>query len=90
MKNYLRAYIAYIQDNWVNHLSMAKFAISNHVNASIGMTPFFADHRFYPCTSIKSPGTFEGESEQKAKLFVVDKIVCRQEKMMSFLQDQLA
>ena len=90
MKNYLQAYIAYTQDDWVDHLPMAKFAASNHVNASIGMILFFADHGFHPCTGIEPSRTFKNESEQNAKLLAVNKIVAQQEEMMSFLQDQSA
>ena len=75
MKNYLCAYIAYTQDNWVDHLPMAEFAASNYVNASTGVTPFFADHGFHLCTGIKLPGMFDSEDEQKAKLLAANKIV---------------
>ena len=54
---------------------MTEFAASNHVNASTGMTSFFANHRFPPCTSIESPRTFNSESGQKVKLLAADKIV---------------
>ena len=73
MKNYLCAYIAYTQDDWVDYLSMAKFAVSNHVNASTGMTLFFADHGFHSRTSIEPPGMFEGK--WKAKLLAAGKII---------------
>ena len=69
---------------------MAEFATSNHVNASIGVTLFFADHNFYPCTSIEPPGTYKREGEQQAELLAADKIVAQQAEMMTFLQDQLA
>ena len=88
MKNYLCAYIAYTQDDWVDYLLMAEFAASNYVNAFTGVTLFFADHRFYLHTSIKPLRTYKGE--WRAELLVVDKIVRRQEEMVSFLQDQLA
>ena len=88
MKNYLRAYINYTQDNWVDHLPMAEFVASNHVNASTGVTPFFADYGFHPRTGIEPPQTYEGE--RRAELLAADKIVRRQEKMMNFLQNQLA
>ena len=88
MKNYLHAYIVYTQDNWVDHLPIAKFATSNHVNASTDMTLFFADYGFHPCISIELPGTYKGE--QQVELLAADKIVCRQEEIMSFLQNQLA
>ena len=90
MKNYLYAYIAYTQDNWVDYLSMAKLATSNHINTSIGMTLFFANHEFHSCIGIEPLRTFESEDEQKPELLAADKIVTQQEKMMSFLQDQLA
>ena len=70
---YLCVYIAYTQDDWVDHLPMAEFAASNHVNASTDMILFFADHGFHPCTGIESSRTFEGE--QKAKLLAANKIV---------------
>ena len=54
---------------------MAEFATSNHINASTGMTPFFANHGFHPCTGIEPPGMFESESEQKAKLLAANNIV---------------
>ena len=88
MKNYLRAYIAYTQNNWVDHLPIAKFAASNHVNVFTGMTPFFADHGFYSRTGIEPPRTYKGK--QQAELLAADKIVCRQKEMMTFLEDQLA
>ena len=55
MKNYLRAYISHLQDNWVDHLPMAKFAVNNHINASTEITSFFADNSFHPCTDVESP-----------------------------------
>ena len=88
MKNYLRAYIAYTQDDWIDHLPMAKFTASNHVNASTGVTLFFANHRFYSRTGIEHLGTYK--SEQRAELLAADKIIRKQKKMMFFLQDQLA
>ena len=75
MKNYFCTYIAYTQDNWVDYLPMAKFAASNHVNALMGVTPFFADHGFYSRTDIEPLGIYEGE--RQVKLLAVDKIVCR-------------
>ena len=84
MKNYLQAYIAYIQDDWVDHLPMAKFAASNHVNAFTSMTLFFTNYEFHPRISIVLPKTYEGE--QQAELLRAAKIICRQKEMMFFLQ----
>ena len=73
IKNYLHMYIAYTQDNWVNHLPMKKFVASNQVNALIGMTLFFVDYEFHPHTSIEPFGMFK--DEQKVEPLAASKIV---------------
>ena len=42
LEQYLRSYINYQQDDWVQWLPMAEFAYNNAVHASTGVTPFFA------------------------------------------------
>ena len=87
IKNYLCAYINYTQNDWVDNLLIAEFAVTNHVNMSMGVTSFFADYGFYFWTSIESPGIYKGE--QKIKLLATHKITKKQAEMMIFLQDQL-
>ena len=88
MKNYLRAYISHLQDNWVDHLPIAEFAANNHINPSTRITPFFAKNGFYLCTDVEPPQANLGNS-QKAELLAADKIIKNQKNMASFLQDQL-
>lgn len=45
---YLRHYVNYHQDDWAQHLPMAEFCCNNHVNASTGVTPFFASFGHHP------------------------------------------
>lgn len=40
MKQYLRAFVNYEQDNWVPLLPMAEFAYNNSVNAFTEISPF--------------------------------------------------
>ena len=89
MKNYLRAYISHLQDDWMDHLPMAEFAANNHMNMSTEITPFFADNGFHLCTSIEPPQAYQ-DANWKAKLLTANKIVTNQEQMATFLQDQLA
>jgi hypothetical protein len=43
MEQYLRAYVNYVQDDWVNWLPMAEFAANNSGSDALGgVTPFFA------------------------------------------------
>ena len=87
MKNYLRAYINHMQDNWVDYLPIAKFADNNHINAFTEISPFFADNRFYLCVGVEPLGALE--TSQKAELPKANQIVANQEQIAIFLQDQL-
>ena len=48
LKQYLRIYSNYQQDNWSGLLSTAEFTYNNTISATTGMTPFFANYRFHP------------------------------------------
>ena len=53
VEQYLRAYVNYDQDNWVQHLPIVQYAYNNAENKKIGMTPFFANYGHNP--QIKEP-----------------------------------
>ena len=88
LKNYLRSYIAYAQDDWVDWLPDAEFAANNFVNQSTGMTPFFAMHGFHPRSGAEPPGTYEVATSPEME--AADKIVARTEATRAWLQDELA
>jgi hypothetical protein len=52
LEQYLRLYINYLQDDWVNHLPIAEFAYNDTHHDSINMSPFFANKGFHPNLSI--------------------------------------
>jgi hypothetical protein len=58
LKNYLRAYVNYAQDNWAWFLPNAQFAANNQVSKTMGITPFFACHAYHPHTGSKPPGIY--------------------------------
>lgn len=45
---YLRHYVNYYQDDWVNYLPLAEFCCNNNTNASTGVSPFFASFGHHP------------------------------------------
>ena len=65
---------------------MAEFAAYNHINALTGITPFFANNGFYPCTGVEPLQTNQ-ENSWRAELLAADKIVKNQKQMALFLQD---
>ena len=40
MERYLRTYVSYLQDDWVDWLAMAQFAANNHTSSSTKASPF--------------------------------------------------
>lgn len=48
LEQVLRAYCTYEQDNWVDLLPFATFAINNAEQSSTKTTPFFANYGFHP------------------------------------------
>ena len=51
-KRYLRSYVNYLQDNWVQWLPLAEFTQNNSQSDSSGMSPFFANKGFHPQLSV--------------------------------------
>jgi transposase InsO family protein len=87
LKGYLRNYVDFLQDNWIDFLPDAEFMANNFVNESTGITPFFADKGYHPRTGIEPPSTYDNRG--KAEVERADEITKRVEEMRNWLQDQL-
>ena len=48
VEQYLRCYVNYEQDNWVEWLPMAQYAYNDSYHSVIKTTPFFANYGFHP------------------------------------------
>ena len=48
LEQYLRIYINYQQDDWVNLLPLAEFAYNNTSHSATSLTPFFANKGIHP------------------------------------------
>ena len=53
LEQYLQAYCNYQQDNWSNLLPIAEFAYNNAPNATMGISPFFANKGYHPSISTR-------------------------------------
>ena len=54
MKQYLRTYCIYLQDDWVMWLFSAEFAVNNHWSESIQCISFFTNCEYYLKMRLKS------------------------------------
>src|SRR3954453_18286229 len=48
LEQYLRCFLNYQQDNWLELLPLAEFAYNNSAHSSTNLTPFFANYGFHP------------------------------------------
>ena len=66
LEQYVRSYCGYLQDDWVDWLPTAQFALNNHVNTSTGMSPFYANYGRHPRMSflqdLPRPSTAAGSN----------------------------
>ena len=53
MEQYLRVYVKYLQDNWLDWLLLAEFTGNNTKSKTTKVFLFFANKRFHPCMGFK-------------------------------------
>ena len=56
MNKYLRAFVSFTQDDWVDWLPLAEFATNNQVNETTGISPFFANYSYNLRLGVKPAG----------------------------------
>jgi hypothetical protein len=55
MEQYLRGFVNYKQDDWVEWLWIAEFVTNNSVLATTGVTPFFANYGIHLRIATEAP-----------------------------------
>jgi transposase InsO family protein len=48
VEQHLRAYVAYLQDDWTDYLFLAEFAGNNQISDTTTLSPFFANLGYHP------------------------------------------
>src|SRR5258708_7490540 len=69
LEQYLQVYTNYQQDDWVTLLPMAEFTYNNAMNATTGVSPFFANKGYHPEFTVDPQVE---TSLAKAQAFMVD------------------
>ena len=91
LKQYLRVYVNYQQNDWVNYLVVAKFETNNHQSDFIDVALFMIIKEYLLKFDLKSLKSFENKniSIQRRDMRRVDKIVEKFETLWSHLRDEL-
>ena len=85
IEKYLRAYVNYLQDDWLDWLPLAKFTGNNTKSETTKVSPFFANKKFHPRMS------FEPAKPLLSNIREVntDAFAMRMEEIQEMLQDNL-
>jgi len=67
VEQHLRAYVSYLQDNWVNDLFLAEFAGNNQVSETTTVSPFFANLGYDPRCDFELDIHTDNPEEQQAQ-----------------------
>ena len=73
IKQYLRIFINFYQNNWSDWLALAEFSYNDKVHSATGYSPFFINHGYHPHDGV-SPG-------RTAKNVAVDTFVTAMDKV---------
>ena len=82
LKQYIRIYCSYQQDDWLTLLPITEFAYNNALNASTGISPFFANKGYHPNITIHPEYQL---ASQNAHDFIVNL-----DELHSVLRDEIA
>src|SRR5258706_1602317 len=69
LEQYLWAYTNYQQDDWSSLLPLAEFTYNNAMNATTGVSPFFANKGYHPSFTVEPN---EQVSSPEAQCFISD------------------
>ena len=91
LKQYLRAYVNYNQNNWVDLLAIAEFEANSDKNASSGIPPFLATKGYLPRSGLEPPTPWDIDATQRSKREVktADVFINKLEELRQFLKEEL-
>jgi len=88
VEQYLRAFMSFHQDDWVDWLPLAEFAANNVVSETTNVSPFFANYGFHPRLGVEpsSPCPPNLSTAQKAQFYRANVVANRFERILDLLK----
>jgi hypothetical protein len=88
VEQYLRAFMTFHQNDWVDWLPLAEFSANNVVSETTGTSPFFANYGFHPRMGVEpsQPRTPEMTPAQKREFFKANEVADRFERILTQLK----
>jgi hypothetical protein len=87
LEQYLRLYVNWAQDDWVDWLPLAEFAGNNTASETTGVSPFFANYGFHPRMGVEPSGPCPPQltEAQRREFFRVSEIANRFQAVLDYV-----
>ena len=89
LKHYLRTYVNFNQDDWVDHLLIAEFEANSTKTSSTGIEPFLTTKKYLSRSGLELPTPVVETATQKKEMRNVDKFIAHNETLKKYLRDEL-
>jgi hypothetical protein len=90
LKQYLRAYVNYLQDDWAKLLPLAEFEANSAMSSTTGVSPFRATKGYQPRAGTEPPHAFTNTtSTERLQARVADDLIAQIETTRQFLRDEI-
>lgn len=90
VKAYLRAYVNFHQDNWVELLPVAEFVSNATKSTSTGKAPFEAMYGYIPSMGTEPPQPHAGSARDRAQQEAVDTMLSERERALEQCRAHMA
>ena len=89
LKQYLRVYVNFNQNDWYDHLSITKFESNSSKNASNELKSFLVIKDYISRSNLKSFTSITDEFVQRRKMKNANRFIVKQEKLREYLRNEL-
>jgi hypothetical protein len=90
MEQYLRTFVAYQQDDWVDWLPMAEFAANNSRSETTNTSPFLANYGQHPRMGFEPPSDPPVFGNRRPQTVAVNQFVSDMDELNEYLRDEMA
>ncbi|CAE7222323.1 RNA-directed DNA polymerase [Pyrenophora teres f. teres] len=90
LKQYLRSYVNYLQDDWAQLLPLAEFEANSAISSATGVSPFQATKGYQPRSGLEPAHAITNATPAAAQQRAADSLTNRIDATRRYLRDEIA
>ncbi|KAI1677238.1 rve domain containing protein [Pyrenophora tritici-repentis] len=90
LKQYLRSYVNYLQDDWAQLLPLAEFEANSAISSATGVSPFQATKGYQPRSGLEPAHAITNATPAAAQRRAADSLTNRIDATRRYLRDEIA